>query len=444
MKQCYLLAFALLATAPTLLCQYAINGEDPFGNDLTDAPGDVSFTPSINGTQRFTVTTTDDTPYNFRLVTENAGNARVEVGPSGCGANSDIGSLDGSVITGELGCTGTNASFTTGGNAATYVIKTPTANQSGTFVFWRLSAPVREVNDVTSTANAGTSSVEETVSVTATLGEGEIDDNGQSMFIHYSDDGFTNSYVVAMSINGDGTFTGNIPGAGHTEGETVSYYVFTSAISSNPNPFATAVTAENADLRTITYNDNGGSYYSFLVTSPAPVTYISWTGEWKNGATQLSWSTGTEDEAAFFKVERSTNGGIDWLTLGRVEAHNRPGGAVYAFTDRNAPTGKSQYRLKQVDFDGAYKHSPIISVKAPERATALEIWPQPASANEIWLRAAGGEGKVGQLYSASGRLVATFPLTGRAQSLPTLNLTSGLYLLRIEGNLPVTRRLLIR
>ncbi|MBB4079277.1 hypothetical protein GGR28_001897 [Lewinella aquimaris] len=81
---------------------------------------------------------------------------------------------------------------------------------------------------------------------------------------------------------------------------------------------------------------------------------------------------------------------------------------------------------------------------SPEQAAALEVWPQPASAAAVRIRAAGLEGQTGHLYAATGRLITSFQLTGQTQSLPSFDLASGLYLLRIGGKHPITQRLLIR
>ncbi|MBB4079276.1 hypothetical protein GGR28_001896 [Lewinella aquimaris] len=221
----------------------------------------------LGGTQYGTIVVSNSGQRNFRLVTKNASGDRVEVGPSGCGGSLSIGALDGSLITGEQPCSA--ASFRTNGSLRTYVFKTPQANQSTQFIFWRLTAPVRQITSVTSSVSGETSAPQQSVVMEGRLGNNtQTTNNGQTMYIRYSDDNFLTSFVVAMVNNNNGTFTGNIPGEGLDEGETVKYYLFTSATSTT-NP---AVTAANADLRTITYNNNGGSNFSFLVTGAAAVT----------------------------------------------------------------------------------------------------------------------------------------------------------------------------
>ncbi|MCP9236458.1 T9SS type A sorting domain-containing protein [Lewinella sp. JB7] len=435
MTKFYFFALALLAAA-TVSGQYATAGQSPF----SASGSDVLFTSSIGGTQRGVITVTNSGQKTFRLVTRNASGTRIEVGPSGCSGNLDIGTLDGSVINGVQPCT--TGSFRTNGSQRTYVFKTPQANQSGQFIFWRLTDAVREINNVTSTVSDGVSPPNTSVSITATLGAGQTIKNRQNMYIRYSDDGFASSFIVAMTDNDDGTFTGNIPGEGLTEGETVSYYLLSSA-TSNANPITSAVTAANADLRTITFNNNGGANYSFAVTSSAPVTYASFNGKRTSGGVRLDWSTASEVDAAFFAVERSSTREPAWETVGRVTALNEVDGADYTFLDTDAPPEQLRYRLRQVDFDGAVHYSTILTVREGQIQPPLEIWPQPATAGAVRIRAAGREGEVGSLYSNTGQLITTFRISGRTQYLPTVSLAAGLYLLHIGGEQPVTRRLLI-
>lgn len=436
MKTIYLLVIGLLAVGSTLFGQFAVNGQAPF---LGSGSTDLVFTQSLGGTQLGIVNVTNSGQRNYRLVTLNESGQRVEVGPSGCSGNVAVGALDGTVITGVRPCTEGN--FRTNGSVRTYVFKTPKANQSNQFVFWRLTGPVREVTSVASSVSEGVSLPQQSVTVTARLGTvGQTASNKQTMYIRYSDDNFLSSYVVAMAANGDGTFTGNIPGEGLTAGETVRYYVFSSgsSITTGNNP---AVTAANADLRTITFNNNGGSNYSFVVAAPLPVTYSSWAGTRVQDAVKLRWNTAAEKDADYFSIERSSNGGLEWQSTGEVPADNAAGGGEYAFMDRQAPSGQLQYRLRQVDFDGAYHYSSIIHIRSSATAPdqRIQIWPQPAPAATIQIRAAGRAGQTAHLITPEGKRVASFPLTGNAQPLPAVDLPKGIYFLRVDDGEAGTR-----
>jgi hypothetical protein len=76
----------------------------------------------------------------------------------------------------------------------------------------------------------------------------------------------------------------------------------------------------------------------------------------------LSWSTSTELNNHIFEIERKMEE-EEFYTIGYVqgngtttEVHN------YTYTDKNVERGKYFYRLKQIDYSGAYEYSDEIEV----------------------------------------------------------------------------------
>ena len=74
-----------------------------------------------------------------------------------------------------------------------------------------------------------------------------------------------------------------------------------------------------------------------------------------------------------FEVERSGDG-FKFSTVGNLGAH---GAGNYHWLDTQALPGTSFYRLRQIDFDGKHRYSPIRSVKLPEAVVAMHISPNP-------------------------------------------------------------------
>ncbi len=93
------------------------------------------------------------------------------------------------------------------------------------------------------------------VSVTATLSGTPPAE--QSVWLRYTTDNFASSTVVQMT--GSGTqYTAAIPASANVNGNTVVYYVFTSANTAS-------IASSDADLYTISYNDNSGSRFRYGV-----------------------------------------------------------------------------------------------------------------------------------------------------------------------------------
>lgn len=92
---------------------------------------------------------------------------------------------------------------------------------------------------------------------------------------------------------------------------------------------------------------------------------------------QLQWKTLTELRNDYFLIERSQNG-ILWESLAEMDgAGTSTNELSYGYDDRKPITGTSYYRLKQVDFDGQFKFSPIVSVTIDENSEQLLVYPNP-------------------------------------------------------------------
>ena len=82
-----------------------------------------------------------------------------------------------------------------------------------------------------------------------------------------------------------------------------------------------------------------------------PVELTSFKGELLNGIVSLKWQTATETNNRGFDIER--NNGAGWVMLAFI-----PGKGTntkisnYSYSDNPGKTGKYQYRLKLIDFNG--------------------------------------------------------------------------------------------
>jgi hypothetical protein len=97
--------------------------------------------------------------------------------------------------------------------------------------------------------------------------------------------------------------------------------------------------------------------------STLPVELLSFTGEVVDQDVELSWTTASELNNAHFEILRSDDGQA-WYKVGRVIGSGTtmiP--RDYGFLDSDPPVGTNYYKLRQVDFDGAYEDSRTISVE---------------------------------------------------------------------------------
>lgn len=110
-----------------------------------------------------------------------------------------------------------------------------------------------------------------------------------------------------------------------------------------------------------------------------PVKLIDFTGFYSSGADHLAWHTATEIDNDHFNIERMDAKG-NFSGIGQVKgAGTSTTEQSYTFDDESPLPGVNYYRLKQVDVDGNFAYSDIISVTAPlTQGMTVSIYPNPA------------------------------------------------------------------
>lgn len=155
--------------------------------------------------------------------------------------------------------------------------------------------------------------------------------------------------------------------------------------------------------------EDGATIWDFTgsPTLVLPVELLYFRGAPKASDILLEWATASELNNDFFEVQRSVDG-RDFEVLGKVAgAGTHSGLLTYDFTDRNPRPGVNYYRLRQVDFDGAFEYSPVVSVKAEGKEGGMALYPNPAGEYvEVSLPAEWSEGETELfLRDVSGRVL---------------------------------------
>lgn len=96
--------------------------------------------------------------------------------------------------------------------------------------------------------------------------------------------------------------------------------------------------------------------------STLPVELLSFKGKATSQSVELLWTTASELRNDRFEIMRSSDT-HSWQEIGRVSgAGTTTLPRVYEFVDADPLIGTNYYKLRQVDTDGGYEDSPIISV----------------------------------------------------------------------------------
>ncbi|MCZ6521827.1 MAG: T9SS type A sorting domain-containing protein, partial [Bacteroidetes bacterium] len=111
--------------------------------------------------------------------------------------------------------------------------------------------------------------------------------------------------------------------------------------------------------------------------NPLPVELLSFDAISRSNDILLKWTTATETNNDFFTMERSIDA-FTWNIIGNVAgAGNSDVELTYQLIDEQPLDGLNYYRLKQIDFDGTFEYSQVIS--AQFGIQELLIYPNPAS-----------------------------------------------------------------
>lgn len=123
---------------------------------------------------------------------------------------------------------------------------------------------------------------------------------------------------------------------------------------------------------------NYGVNFPVVVLSAIPVELVSFTSKLIGNDVQLNWKTASETNNMGFEVEKFS--GSTWDRIGFINGNGTTTETkTYSFLDKNETAGTYSYRLKQLDFDGAFEYSNVIEVdvESPQQFTLSQNYPNP-------------------------------------------------------------------
>ncbi len=200
--------------------------------------------------------------------------------------------------------------------------------------------------------------------------------------------------------------------------------------------------AANGNERSITVSTNHFSTWAITdQMSTLPVSMIYFNGKATGSGSQLNWATASEKNSEVFVVERSVNG-KDFETIGSVKAAGSSNQKItYSFTDRTVQTNATAYyRLRQVDLDGTFEYSAIVTIAGNKGAELSAVaYPNPFNESlNLKLNTGISKGEV-IIRTIDGKEVYRQAVNENApvnnltlKNLPKLN--SGFYLLSLVAN----------
>ncbi|MEO6286621.1 MAG: T9SS type A sorting domain-containing protein [Dyadobacter sp.] len=201
------------------------------------------------------------------------------------------------------------------------------------------------------------------------------------------------------------------------------------------NPFVAFQDANNGFRETVA---------TFQIFDPLPVNLIAFEGKYSKTeqAIMLEWSTAEETSNDRFEIEAGNTPGTLKKTAEVIGKGNNRGIAYYSFTDNISKGSITYYRLKQVDWDGTFSYSRIISVSRPGSG-GVYITENPVRDNLLRIHTGGksAEEVDVSLFSMNGKKMSQWTFNKEEELRMNVNgLLPGMYLLKYADKSGVQSR----
>lgn len=220
-------------------------------------------------------------------------------------------------------------------------------------------------------------------------------------------------------------------------------------INTNSNDFATHHTNSLQNINNtnicIDFCADATADNSNLCQAILPVELIHFSASDLNNGNLLQWVTAKEENNRGFYVEHATHA-LNWHNTAFVPAH---ASMSYSFQHDSPYKGLNYYRLKQVDNDGSFSYSPILSVW---HKVTLDFNVSPNPNNGQFTIDVSCEQELNHpilvdIKNAHGQSVFTQQLSPKAKqhTIDATSLQSGIYYLNIRSsNYSNTKKIIIQ
>jgi len=246
---------------------------------------------------------------------------------------------------------------------------------------------------------------------------------------------FSQSYLNVLF--NDGSYKNSLIGSLKkitlsTDGEQINFHLAD----------GTTATENIADIRKMTLDNEPQG-------DPLPVELSSFSAIVNGTSIILMWRTETEVSNYGFEIQRSQKSNVksqtsdEWDVLGFVEGYgncNSP--KDYAFTDIPVEGTSFQYRLKQIDTDGQFHYSDIVTVDiaTPAQFELKQNFPNPFNpATHITYNLPRDGYVTIKVYDIVGSEIATLVNEEKKagsymETFDGAELASGIYICTMTGN----------
>ena len=163
-------------------------------------------------------------------------------------------------------------------------------------------------------------------------------------------------FIAKYDPSGNIQFVKQMGGSGKDYGNAIT-------LDKSDNIYITGFFESTANFDDSFLVSNGGEdiFIAKLDNTSVPVELITFNATVQDNSVILNWNTATETNNFQYIIERSSDK-VNFSEVGSVNGKGTTSEKQsYSFIDKNLSSGEYYYRLKQVDFDGSFSYSRIVS-----------------------------------------------------------------------------------
>jgi hypothetical protein len=207
----------------------------------------------------------------------------------------------------------------------------------------------------------------------------------------------------------------------------------------NWNPIGTLVNPiTGATTRALTISTTHYSRWSVSSeNSPLPVKLNTFTSSVSVNNVKLNWVTTSEENNSGFEVYRSELNKNDFVKVGFVAGKGNTNTVTnYSYEDKKLNSGKYEYKLKQVDYNGNFEYFKLnnsVEIGNPGKFTLSQNYPNPFNPVTKIDFSLPMNSKVNiVVYDITGKVISTLVNDTKSAGFHTVefnasNLSSGVY-----------------
>jgi hypothetical protein len=161
---------------------------------------------------------------------------------------------------------------------------------------------------------------------------------------------------------------------------------------------------------------------SSTADNPLPIELLDFKARAIGTDIELNWITASEVNSDYFSIQRSTDG-HEFEEIARIASAHSHSGHTYQWLDKMASKGVAYYRIKQVDLNGEFLYSTIVSVEILNEKSFL-LLPNFGKSGTIMSTTVKGE------YAVYNNLGVVVMRIQNSDTIDTTSLASGIYIVK--------------